>query len=256
MTGNATAMLLAAGRGQRLRPLTDRTPKPLLKVRGKPLAHWLLESLLRAGCRDVVMNTAWLGHQLLEHFGERPMMAGLEGLRIAYSHEGEDFGRALETAGGIARALPLLGDVFWVCAADIFAPQFGFSAASKARFEASGKLAHLWLVPNQPQHPNGDFALAADGLVHSSEGPEAPQRYTFSTIGLYRAAFFTDLPAGNPQGLVAPLAPMLRRAMDNAQVTGELYPGFWADAGTPDRLAALDGGPETTSAQPITASPP
>jgi MurNAc alpha-1-phosphate uridylyltransferase len=230
------AMVLAAGRGLRLRPLTDQMPKPLLPVQGKPLAHWLLEALLRDGCTEVVMNTAWLGRQLTEHFGERPAQAGLAGLRIRYSHEGEEFGHALETAGGIARALPRLGDMFWVCAADVFAPRFRFGADVVARFAASDKLAHLWLVPNPPQHPQGDFGLDADGLLHG----HAARCHTYSGIGLYRAALFASLPAGNPRGIVARLAPLLREAMDNRQVSGELYLGPWADVGTPQRLEQLN----------------
>ncbi len=236
MTPNAPAMVLAAGRGKRMRPLTDHCPKPLLQVHGKPLLQWLLEALRRGDCTGVVINTDWLGEQLAGHFGERPALPGLAGLHLSYSHEGRDFGRALETAGGIARALPQFGEVFWVCAGDVFAPGFNFSPDSVERFVAADKLAHLWLVPNPPHHPGGDFGLNSDGLVLS----EAPVRYAFSTLGLYRAAFFASLPLGNPQGLVEPLAPMLRAAMDNRQVSGELYHGAWADVGSPQRLAQLN----------------
>lgn len=236
MSGNATAMLLCAGRGQRMRPLSDSCPKPLLQVRGKPLAHWLLAGLRRGGCRELVMNTAWLGQQLSDHFGEHPSVPELTGLHIVYSQEGRDFGRALETAGGIARALPLLDEVFWLCAGDIFAPDFEFSAQARSRFAASDKLAHLWLVPNPPQHPRGDFGLEEGGCLQS----RAEQQYTYSTIGLYRAGFFADMQHGNPEGVVVPLVPMLRAAMARQQISGELYHGVWADAGTPERLAQLN----------------
>lgn len=240
MNPNAPAMVLAAGRGQRMRPLTDATPKPLLSVRGKPLMQWMLEALRSGGCQDVVVNTAWLGDQISAVFGEQPAQSELKGLHIAYSHEGRDFGQALETAGGIARALPLLGDVFWVCAGDIYAPQFDFSGEAVTRFKASGKLAHIWLVPNPPQHPKGDFALDACGLLHNEANAQAPQRCTYSTIGLYRSTFFASLPAGNPEGLVAPLAPLMRRAIDNGQMSGEMFLGEWTDVGTPERLAQIN----------------
>ena len=240
MNTNVPAMLLAAGRGQRMRPLTDAMPKPLLPVHGKPLMQWMLEALRRGGCTQVVVNTAWLGDQISDTFGERPVQSQLEGLRIAYSHEGLDFGRALETAGGIARALPLLGEVFWLCAGDIYAPQFDFSNQAVARFKASGMLAHIWLAPNPAQHPKGDFAVDAGGLLHNEASAAAPLRSTYSTIGLYRAAFFASLPTGNPQGLVAPLVPLMRQAIDNGQMSGELYLGEWADVGTPERLAQIN----------------
>ena len=240
MNTNAPAMLLAAGRGQRMRPLTDATPKPLLVLRGKPLMQWTLEALRRGGCQDLVVNTAWLGDQISNAFGPHPKQSELQGLRIVYSHEGKDFGRALETAGGIARALPLLGDLFWLCAGDIYAPQFDFSGEAVARFKASGKLAHIWLVPNPAQHPKGDFALDSSGLLHNQANARAPQRTTYSAIGLYRAAFFARLPSGNPQGLVAPLVPLMRQAIDNGQMSGELFLGEWADVGTPERLAQLN----------------
>ncbi|MGH8830198.1 MAG: sugar phosphate nucleotidyltransferase, partial [Polaromonas sp.] len=117
-------MILAAGRGERMRPLTDSTPKPLLQVRGKPLIDWHAEALARAGFTELVINTAWLGAQISSHFDHQPRQNGRELLSISYSHEGVDFGGALETAGGIARALPLLGEVFWVLAGDVFVPDF------------------------------------------------------------------------------------------------------------------------------------
>jgi MurNAc alpha-1-phosphate uridylyltransferase len=227
----AQAMVLAAGRGERMRPLTDHTPKPLLEVRGQPLIAWHLRALARAGFTDAVVNTAWLGEQVEQRCGE-----ACDGLRIAYSHEGRDFGGALETAGGIARALPLLDDVFWVVAGDVYVPGFEFSRAALERFARGPQLAHLFLVPNPEHNPRGDFALRPDGHALSAGEP----RFTYSTIGLYRQAFFDELPHGNPQGLKAPLAPMLRRAMDNGQVTAEIHTGAWTDVGTPQRLEQLN----------------
>ena len=139
------------------------------------------------------------------------------------SHEGRDFGDALETAGGIARALPLLGDVFWVLAGDVFVPGFKFSQSAVTRFVASGKLAHLWLVPNPDHNRKGDFGVSADGLAQNLPASSPAPHFTFSSIGLYRKALFNKLPFGNPQGLKAPLAPLLRTAMDNQQVSAELY---------------------------------
>ena len=173
---SATAMLLAAGRGERMRPLTDSCPKPLLPVRGKPLMQWPLEALARAEVAAVVVNTDWLADQIVAAFDDeiRPQAPSLltsllhksehmRSLRLRYSHEGRDFGGALETAGGIVRALPLLAEVFWVLAGDVFAPDFVFSQAAVARFVAGDKLAHLWLVPNPAHNPAGDFGLSADG---------------------------------------------------------------------------------------------
>ncbi len=228
-------MILAAGRGERMRPLTDTCPKPLLKVKGKPLIEYHLDALGHGGFRDVVVNTAWLGEQVEGRYGhETPA-----GTRIAYSHEGRDFGRALETAGGIARALPLLDEVFWLVAGDVHMPGFLFTRAAFDRFAGSGKLAHLWLVPNPAHNPGGDFGLSPEGLALN----QADVRYTYSTLALLRKSLFADLPAGNPQGEVVKLAPLLRAAMDRGQVSAELYTGSWTDVGTPERLAALNAGP-------------
>ena len=236
------AMVLAAGRGERMRPLTDVTPKPLLEVRGKPLMQWPMEALAAGGFTGLVVNTDWLGAQISDHFGATPLMNAGVALSISYSDEGRDFGGALETAGGIVRALPLLGEVFWVAAGDVFAPDFTFTQASVERFIASGKLAHLWLVPNPEHNLKGDFGLAPDGLALNT----APEKFTFSTIGLYRAALFAppycDIPAGNPEGRKAPLAPILRAAMERRQVSAELYAGPWTDVGTPQRLQQLNAG--------------
>ena len=234
------ALILAAGRGERMRPLTDRTPKPLLAVRGKPLIDWHVDALMRAGCERIVINTAWLGEQIPVHFDAQPKRHGRSALSISYSHEGTDFGGALETAGGIARALPHLGEVFWVLAGDVFVPDFAFTQAAVERFTASGKLGHIWLVPNPPHNPKGDFGLGGNGLAINLPADSTAPRLTFSTIGLYRKALFDALPFGNPQGLKAPLAPLLRAAMDNQAISAELYPGPWTDVGTPTRLAELN----------------
>ena len=234
------AMILAAGRGERMRPLTDYCPKPLLPVRGKALIDWHAEALARGGVNELVINTAWLGEKISNHFDLLRNQDGHYLLSISYSHEGADFGDALETAGGIARALPLLGDVFWVLAGDVFVPGFEFSPAAVNCFEASGHLAHLWLVPNPAHNPRGDFGLDADGLALNPAADDAAPRYTYSTIGLYRRAFFDALPAGNPHGIKAALAPLLRAAMERQQVSAELYLGDWTDVGTPARLAELN----------------
>jgi len=239
-TAPIKAMILAAGRGERMRPLTDTCPKPLLRVRGKALLDWHVEALARGGFHELVINTAWLGKQIEDHFGRLRKRDVRELLSISYSHEGADFGGALETAGGIARALRLLDDVFWVLAGDVFVPGFEFSPAAVSRFEAGGRLAHLWLVPNPAHNPRGDFGLGADGLALNLAADDPAPRQTYSTIGLYRRAFFDSLPAGNPHGMKAALAPLLRAAMDCRQVSAELYRGEWTDVGTPARLAELN----------------
>ena len=254
-----SALILAAGRGERMRPLTDVLPKPLLQVRGKALIDWHVQALALGGFTNLVVNTAWLGEHISAHFEHQidlpTNQSGREQLLISYSHEGVDFGGALETAGGIARALPLLvnpdgrgerdggGGVFWVLAGDVYAPDFAFTQSAVDRFTASGKLAHLWLVPNPLHNLKGDFGLEAHGMalnLPNDSGDSAQPRYTFSTIALYRPAFFNSLPYGNPAGIKAPLAPLLRAAMDNRQVSAELYTGAWTDVGTPERLAQLN----------------
>jgi MurNAc alpha-1-phosphate uridylyltransferase len=234
----AQAMILAAGRGERMRPLTDHCPKPLLEVRGKPLMQYHVEALGRSGFRELVVNIAWLGQQIEQRFAPLAdgATSGGERTRIRYSDEGRDFGGALETAGGIARALPLLDDAFWVVGGDVYVPQFEFSRAALERFAAGRALAHLYLIPNPPHNPKGDFGIAPSGAALSHDATQ----YTYSTIGLYRKALFAGLPAGNPQGLKAPLAPLLRAAMDNGQVTAEIYTGPWTDVGTPERLDQLN----------------
>ncbi|MBP7354059.1 MAG: nucleotidyltransferase family protein [Comamonas sp.] len=242
------ALVLAAGRGERMRPLTDTTPKPLLQVQGRPLLQWHLQALANAGVSRVVINTAWLGEQIVAYFSDKNGMESLcdrrEQLSISYSHEGVDFGGALETAGGIARALPQLGPVFWLVAGDVFAPDFVFDSAAVQAFAASGQLAHLWLVPNPTHNPRGDFGLSSQGLALNLPADDPAPRYTYSTIALLRAELFAppwcDIPPGNPLGVKAPLAPLLRRAMDAGRVSASLYGGRWTDVGTPERLAELN----------------
>jgi MurNAc alpha-1-phosphate uridylyltransferase len=242
------ALVLAAGRGERMRPLTDTTPKPLLQVQGRPLLQWHLQALTDAGVSRVVINTAWLGEQIPAYFSSENCLQRLwnkrEKLSISYSHEGVDFGGALETAGGIARALPQLGPVFWLAAGDVFAPDFVFDSAAVQAFAASNHLAHLWLVPNPAHNLRGDFGLSREGLALNLPADDPAPRYTYSTMALLRAEMFAapwcDIPAGNPQGVKAALAPLLRRAMDAGRVSASLYTGRWTDVGTPERLAELN----------------
>jgi len=214
------AMILAAGRGERMRPLTDRTPKPLLRVAGKPLIQYHIEALVRAGIRELVINHAHLGGQLEAYLGDGTRY----GASITYSPEPDG---ALETGGGIFNALPLLGEgPFLVVNGDVWT-DYDFS---KLRC-AEGKLAHLVMVANPPHNPVGDFLLTAAGDLLDAEGP----RLTFSGIGLYRPALFEGCRSGP-----FPLAPLLRQAMAAGRVTGEQHPGVWMDLGTPERLADVD----------------
>ena len=241
-------LVLAAGRGERMRPLTDSTPKPLLQVQGLPLLQWHLQALANAGVSRVVINTAWLGEQIPVYFsdknGIKPLWDKRNQLSISYSQESVDFGGALETAGGIARALPQLGPVFWLVAGDVFAPDFVFDSAAVQAFATSGQLAHLWLVPNPAHNPRGDFGLSSQGLALNLPADDPAPRYTYSTIALLRAELFAppwcDIAPGNPLGVKAPLAPLLRCAMDAGRVSASLYGGRWTDVGTPERLAELN----------------
>lgn len=215
------AMILAAGRGVRMRPLTDTTPKSLLAVGGKPLIVWQLEKLARAGFGEAVINHAHLGDMIEAALGD----GSRYGLSIRYSPERE----ALETAGGIALALPLLGaEPFLVINADIYS-DYDFSAL--ARLDLQDRLAHLVLVDNPPQHPRGDFALEAGRVREAGE-----RLLTFSGIGVYAPRLFGGIPA---KAKVA-LAPLLRKAMAAERVSGEHYHGRWHDIGTAERLQALD----------------
>ena len=212
------AMILAAGLGTRMRPLTDHTPKPLLAAGGKSLIEWHIDRLQRAGFRELVINTAWLGEKIEAALGD----GSGYGVSIQWSREGTP----LETAGGIRRALPLLGDgPFAVINGDIWT-DFDF-----ARLSPPAGLAHLVLVTNPEHHPNGDFGLDSAGLVRDNGNP----KLTFSGIGVYRPELFHELPDGE-----AKLAPLLRAAMRQDAVSGEHFAGIWWDIGTPERLQQLD----------------
>ena len=217
-------MLLAAGRGERMRPLTDHTPKPLLAAGGKPLIVWHIENLVSAGICDLVINYAHLGNQIQAALGDGSSL----GARILYSPENP----ALEAAGGIANALPLLGgESFAVINSDIFCEyDFAQLPLHAAALQASGDAAHLVLVNNPDHHPNGDFSL------HNGRVANSQPKLTFSGIGLYRPSLFTHIPRGS----AAPLAPLLRAQMAHNKVSGELYTGRWVDVGTPQRLQQLD----------------
>lgn len=223
------AMILAAGRGERMRPLTDSCPKPLLKVGSEPLIGWHLRRLKAAGIDEIVINHAWLGRQIEETLG-----TGTDyGVQIAYSPEGET---GLETAGGIATALPLLGnEPFLVVNGDVLTDidfQTAFEAA--ARLKQQQRLAHLWLVPNPAHNSAGDFALLDNGRVASQSS--AGQPLTFSGMGVYHPDLFENTPPGK----AAKLAPLLRGAMDKNLVSGEKHNGLWLDVGTVERLAEAD----------------
>ncbi len=217
------AMILAAGRGERMRPLTDITPKPLLEAGGKPLIVWHIENLARAGIRELVINHAHLGMQIETFLGD----GSRYGVSIHYSPEAE----ALETAGGIANALPLLGgDPFVVVNGDVFC-DFDYTLLSKEAAQLDQHVACLVLVENPPHHPAGDFFL--DGSKIRAQGMPL---LTFSGIGLYRPQLFNAV----PRGAKAPLAPLLREAMECGTVCGMRHHGCWVDVGTPQRLAELD----------------
>jgi len=224
------AMILAAGRGERLRPLTDDCPKPLLPVGGKPLIVWHLERLARAGYSEVVINHAHLGQMMQDRLGDGRAL----GLHIRWSAEPPG---ALETAGGIVQALPLLGDEgFLVVNADVYCDwEVAAAEGIAAQMQRRGDLAHLVLVPNPREHRAGDFFLAAGRLFAEAPPPEA-ERLTFSGIGIYQPALFATLASGQR----AKLAPLLVGAMAAGRVGGERHAGRWADIGTAERLAALD----------------
>ena len=215
-------MILAAGRGERMRPLSDATPKPLLTVGGRPLIVWLIEALALAGITELVINVSHLGERI-----ERTLVRGERwGVRITYSREVE----ALGTAGGIATALPLLGSTrFLVVNGDIHT-DFDFRRMRVLSADAE-RLAHLVLVDNPPHHAVGDFALVGNHVVDKGEA-----RYTFSGIGLYHPSLFAHIAPGTKHQLVSVLRPQIAAG----RVSGERFGGRWHDVGTPERLAALD----------------
>jgi MurNAc alpha-1-phosphate uridylyltransferase len=211
-------MILAAGRGERLRPLTDSLPKPLVEVASKPLIIYHLEKLAMAGFKEVVINHAWLGHKLVSALGDGTQW----GLKISYSAETQ----ALETGGGIKKALTLLGDEpFFVINGDVF-----IDALPQIESLAAGLLAHLWLVDNPIQHPKGDFALL-DGKVSML----GENKLTFSGMGVYHPDMFTQVCEQ-----AFSLAPLLRKAMANGQVEGDYFDQYWCDVGTVERLAQIE----------------
>jgi len=228
------ALIFAAGRGERMRPLTDTCPKPLLKVRGRPLIVWHILNLVRAGITEIVINHAHLGHMIEAALGDGAQY----GAKIAYSAEGT----ALETAGGIAQARHLLGEApFLALAGDIYCPHFDFSQVSdvledrgvwgQALAADQRDLAWLYLVKNPPHHPEGDFALANYAVCNQGE-----PRYTFSGIGVYRPEMFDAIVAGSS----AKLAPILREFADQGKIGGEVFRGDWTDVGTVERLEQLN----------------
>jgi MurNAc alpha-1-phosphate uridylyltransferase len=212
------AMLLAAGRGERMRPLTDSVPKPLVRVGGKPLIVWHLAALARAGVREVVINLSWLGEQLQAALGDGRDF----GVSISWSEEGPV---PLETGGGIFRALPLLGSgPFLVVNADIWT-DFDFSSLALEH----GAHARLVLIPNPPHHPRGDFGLEGDLVVSRDT-----DRFTYSGVGVYRPEFFAGCTPGR-----FPLLPLLNRAIAAHLLRGQMHRGEWCDVGTAERLAKL-----------------
>lgn len=219
------AMILAAGLGTRMRPLTDNLPKPLLEAGGKPLIVWHIEALKKAGITDLVINTAWKGEKLVEVLGDGAQFD----VNIQWSHETEP----LETAGGIIRALPLLGDEpFVVVNGDIWL-RYDFSWLRSAL--SPEKKAHLVLVDNPAHHPQGDFVLASASGRSSVIPNEGQPAHTFSGVSVLSPQLFANLPQGK-----RPLAPLLREAIAAGEVTGEYFAGPWVDVGTPARLTELD----------------
>jgi MurNAc alpha-1-phosphate uridylyltransferase len=214
------AMILAAGRGDRMRPLTDSVPKPLLKAAGKPLIQYAIENLVQAGFTELIINVAYLGEQIMQTLGDGQRF----GAQIVYSQEGEE---GLETAGGIIHALPLLGtEPFLVVNSDV-ACHFPLANLKQSR---SG-LAHLVMIENPDHHPEGDFSLATDGQLQIT----GENKCTFSGIGVYRPELFANVPAGKRK-----LRPVLEQAMTKGLVSGEKFSGFWLDIGTVERLQAFE----------------
>ena len=218
------AMILAAGKGERMRPLTDHTPKPLLQVAGAPLIEHHIRRLAAAGFRDLVINVSHLGGQIIDFCGD----GGRWGVSIAWSPE--EF--PLETAGGIVKALPLLGEEpFLVVNGDVWI-DYRFGQLARYR-PLAREVAHLVLVDSPPQHPLGDFLLDAEGWIR--ERPEQEKGLTYAGVGVYTPGFFAGLA---PR--VAPLRPMLDAAIAAGRLSGGHHRGQWADVGTPERLAELE----------------
>lgn len=227
-----TAMILAAGRGERMRPLSDHTPKPLLKIHGKPMIVWHLEKLAQSGIKEVVINTAWLEEQFPDQLGDGSQW----GLQIHYSMENRDHGHALGTAGGIIKVLPLLGNAFWLISGDIYAPDFDFTPQTANQFLNSNLLAHLWVIPNPPYHPQGDFGISADGFgLAGQPGPDG-RLWTYASIALMRPELFAGLPASPQTSFIKPLL----QGMQEQRITVESYMGRFENVGTPQQLQQLN----------------
>ena len=218
------AMILAAGLGNRMRPLTLHTPKPLLEVGGKPLIVWHIEKLQKIGVTEIVINTAWLGEKLATTLGDGSQF----GVNILWSHEGE----GLETAGGIINALPLLGDEpFILVNGDVWTTM---DFAPLLNVQLQDDLAHLVLVENPVQHPQGDFTLAAN-KAYTFEQARSGENLTYSGVAVMHPQMFNGLESGK-----RPLAPLLKQAMQQEKISAQKLQGVWVDVGTPERLNALD----------------
>ena len=218
------AMILAAGMGNRMRPLTLHTPKPLLEVGGKPLIVWHIEKLQKMGVQEIVINTAWLGEKLADALGDGSQF----GVKILWSHEGE----GLETAGGIINALPLLGnEPFILVNGDVWTTM---DFAPLLNVQLQDDLAHLVLVENPVQHPQGDFTLAAN-KAYTFEQARSGENLTYSGVAVMHPQMFNGLESGK-----RPLAPLLKQAMQQEKVSAQKLQGVWVDVGTPERLNALD----------------
>jgi MurNAc alpha-1-phosphate uridylyltransferase len=237
------ALILAAGRGERMRPLSDDCPKPLLPVGGRPLIEWHLRALAAAGVVDVVINTAWLEERFPAVLGDGSRF----GLRIHYSFEQRDHGGALETAGGIAKALPLLApngdEPFWVVSGDVHVPGFDFGASTARRFAQTDDDAWLWLVDNPDFKSGGDFALEPDGRLSRPADPMA-RKLTYANLALVRPRLVASVLPGTR----AALGPLLFTSADAGRLRGLRLTGDWDNLGTPSQWAALDARLRATSA--------
>jgi MurNAc alpha-1-phosphate uridylyltransferase len=243
------AIVLAAGRGERMRPLTDTTPKPLLPIFGRPMIEWHLLALARDGVAEVVINTAWLEDQFPAVLGDGSRF----GLRLSYSMEGRDHGGALETAGGIVQVQDwLCADAraaFWVVSGDIWAPDFRFDAGLAQRFVTSGLDAHLWMVPNPPFHPKGDFAfgatlptLDAQAALAApiSDGADGRRSATYANLALMRPTLCASVTPGQRSAL----GPHLHEGVGQQRISISMYQGRWENVGTPAQWAALQDAPK------------
>ena len=226
----AQAMILAAGRGERLRPFTDVVPKPLLFVGRHRLIEWHLLRLARDGVSDVVINVAWLADQFPAVLGD----GSRYGVRIHWSFEGGPDGRTLDTGGGIRHALSRLEEQFWVVAADVFVPDFGFDSTEWAAFAKAPHRARLWMVPNPTHHPAGDFAFEDGGELMRSEGCD---RWTWGSIGLFKSELFASIVPGERLAL----RPILDMAIEGQSLAGRRFAGKWFDVGTVARWQIADG---------------